>query len=202
VPRILSRDDVSNFRDRLCQAAERLFAEQGPDAVTMRQLAADLGCSPMTPYRYFKDKDEILAAVRAAAFDRFSDTLERAFKEGGALAPIARSEGVGRAYVHFALTEPHAYRLMFDLMQPGEEAYPDLVRATTRARATMTAHLQGLMDDDRLKSKSAMLGHIYWASIHGVLMLHLAGKLGPGIDAPALIQAMMETIHRGSAASD
>ncbi len=41
----------------------------------MRQLAAELGCSPMTPYRYFKDKDEILAAVRAAAFDRFSEAL-------------------------------------------------------------------------------------------------------------------------------
>jgi len=53
-----------------------LFAEHGPEAVTMRQLAAELGCSPMTPYRYFRDKDEILAAVRASAFDRFSDALE------------------------------------------------------------------------------------------------------------------------------
>jgi AcrR family transcriptional regulator len=75
VPRVLSPEDVSSFRDRLCQAAERLFAEHGPNAVTMRQLAAELGCSPMTPYRYFKDKDEILAAVRAAAFDRFSEAL-------------------------------------------------------------------------------------------------------------------------------
>ena len=45
--------------------AERLFAEHGVEAVTMRQLAAALGVSPMTPYRYFKDKDAILAAVRA-----------------------------------------------------------------------------------------------------------------------------------------
>lgn len=197
MPRILSQDDVSNFRDRLCQAAERLFAEQGPEAVTMRQLAADLGCSPMTPYRYFKDKDEILAAVRAAAFDRFSDTLEAAFYKGSAADPQARSEGVGRAYVHFALTEPHAYRLMFDLMQPGEEAYPDLVRATTRARATMTDHLQGLVDEDRSEGRANILGHIYWSAIHGVLMLHLADKLGPGIEIKALIEAMMQTIGRG-----
>jgi AcrR family transcriptional regulator len=197
LPRVLSADDVSSFRDRLCQAAERLFAEHGPDAVTMRQLAADLGCSPMTPYRYFKDKDEILAVVRAAAFDRFSDTLEQAFKGGHALNPHARSEGVGRAYVRFALTEPHAYRLMFDLMQPGEEAYPDLVRASTRARATMTDHLRGLTDEPRSEAQTNLLGHVYWSAIHGALMLHLAGKLGPGIEVPALIEAMMTAIGQG-----
>ena len=33
----------------------------------MRMLAAELGVSAMTPYRYFKDKDEILSAIRARA---------------------------------------------------------------------------------------------------------------------------------------
>jgi AcrR family transcriptional regulator len=43
MPRVLTETDVADFRERLCAAAERLFAEQGPDAVTMRQLAAELG---------------------------------------------------------------------------------------------------------------------------------------------------------------
>ena len=50
-----------------------------PDAVTIRQLAQAIGVSPMTPYGYFKDKDAILAAVRARAFDRHADALEKAF---------------------------------------------------------------------------------------------------------------------------
>src|SRR5581483_9000155 len=69
VPRPLTDEEVSDFRERLCAAAERLFAEQGPRAASMRQLAAKLGVSPMTPYRYFKDKDDILAAVRASGFN-------------------------------------------------------------------------------------------------------------------------------------
>ena len=44
----------------------------------MRQLAAELGVSPMTPYRYFADKDAILAAVRARAFNRHAEALEAA----------------------------------------------------------------------------------------------------------------------------
>ena len=78
MPRVLTETDVADFRERLCSAAERLFAERGPDAVTMRQLAAELGVSPMTPYRYFHDKDDILAAVRANGFNRFAEALETA----------------------------------------------------------------------------------------------------------------------------
>ncbi|MDP1643818.1 MAG: helix-turn-helix domain-containing protein, partial [Phenylobacterium sp.] len=54
MPRVLTESDVADFRDRLCEVAEQLFAERGPEAVTMRQLASALGVSPMTPYRYFK----------------------------------------------------------------------------------------------------------------------------------------------------
>jgi AcrR family transcriptional regulator len=150
----------------------------------------------MTPYRYFKDKEEILAAVRSAAFDRFADALEQAFS-AAASDPVARSEAVGRAYVRFALAEPHAYRLMFDLMQPGEEAYPELVRATARARATMTDHLKGLMPPEQLAVRGGLIGHVFWAAVHGVLMLHLAGKLGPEVEVETLMESMMKTVAAG-----
>src|SRR5690349_24858102 len=116
MPRVLTDTDVADFRERLCAAAERLFAEKGPDAVTMRQLAAELGVSPMTPYRYFQDKEDILAAVRANAFNRFAEALEAARATPGDAG--ARSAAVGEAYVTFALENPHSYKLMFDLNQP------------------------------------------------------------------------------------
>ena len=74
----LSETELEAFRDVLCKSAVRLFAEHGYQGVTMRALAADLGCSPMTPYRYFKNKAEIFAAVQTAAFDRFANALENA----------------------------------------------------------------------------------------------------------------------------
>src|SRR5512138_2358055 len=107
----LSEAEIRTFRARLCRVAERLFAERGVEAVSMRQLAAALGYSATAAYRYFRDKEEILAAVRTAAFDRFAARLERATNA----APDARSRGValGDAHLRFVEEEPHAYRLMF-----------------------------------------------------------------------------------------
>ncbi len=195
MPRVLSETDVADFRDRLCEAAERLFAEHGPDGVTMRQLAAELGVSPMTPYRYFKDKDAILAAVRAGGFNRFSEALEAAYDSES--DPAARSVAVGNAYVDFALSEPAAYRLMFDLMQSHESDYPELVAAEARSRLTLTRHIQGMIDAGMLKGDALMLAHMFWVGLHGALVLQLSGKLDPKIDPSELRHQISAALMRG-----
>src|SRR3954467_15223150 len=112
MPRVLTETDVADFRDRLCAAAERLFAEKGLDGVTMRQLAAELGVSPMTPYRYFRDKEDILATVRANGFTRSAEALEQARDRTPGDAR-AKSAAVGSAYLDFAFQHPNTYKLMF-----------------------------------------------------------------------------------------
>jgi AcrR family transcriptional regulator len=198
VPKPLSSEQVDEFRDRLCATATRLFAERGKESVTMRQLAAELGCSPMTPYRYFRDKEEILAAVRAAAFDRFAAALETAFAGGGDAA--ARSEAVADAYLRFARENPAAYKLMFDLQQPDEDRYPDLVRATARARRTMTQHVEALIAEGLVAGDAEFIGHALWAMLHGAIVLDLAGKLPPGC-VDRLRHDACEALLRGLAAA-
>src|ERR1700740_3219172 len=109
MPRYLTEQDIADFRAELCQVATERFARFGYEGVTMRQLAEALGCSPKTPYRYFKDKADILAAVRAQAFTRFADTLEAAAKG----PPEERGRRTTEAYISFATSHPHAYRIMF-----------------------------------------------------------------------------------------
>jgi AcrR family transcriptional regulator len=195
LPRTLSEPEVAEFRDRLCDAATELFAKKGPAGVTMRELANVLGVSPMTPYRYFKDKDDILAAVRARAFDRFSDVLEKAYAKPG--TPEERANAAGRAYVRFAFSESSSYRLMFDISQPDEDHYPDLVRATARARATMTQHIPALIAAGYLEGDPALIGHVYWAAIHGAVVLQLAGMLTPEFDFERILQASLAALSKG-----
>jgi AcrR family transcriptional regulator len=175
MPKIVTEADVERFRERLCKAATRRFARFGYDGVTMRQLADDLGCSPKTPYRYFKDKDEILAVVRAAAFGRFADALEHAAAD---LPPQARGSAVVRAYVEFARANPDQYRLMFDVRRPEDVDHPELQRQSTRAQRFITRQAKELVAAGVFEGDPVKIGYAMWAGLHGVVVLDLAGMLG------------------------
>jgi AcrR family transcriptional regulator len=197
MPRNLSRAEVDAFRARLCAVAQKRFARQGVDGVSMRQLADALGCSPMTPYRYFRNKDEILAAVRAAAFDRFAAALEEAArKTRGDLR--AGGLATGEAYIRFALDNPDAYRLMFDLSQPHQDRYPELVRASTRARHLMSAAVEALVEAGIFVGDAKVLGYVFWATMHGLVVLHLAGKLPEKPDFRTIQQEAMRLLVAGA----
>jgi AcrR family transcriptional regulator len=200
VPRSLSAEQVEEFRARLCAVAQHRFATEGRDAVSMRQLADALGCSPMTPYRYFHNKDEILAAVRTAAFDRFAEALEQAAAQAGGDLRVA-GQAVGEAYVRFALGDPDGYRLMFDLTQPHPDRYPELVRASTRARRTMSAALERLVRAGVFHGDPELLGFAFWAGMHGLVMLHLAGKLPAERDFETIRRELMRLLVTGARAA-
>lgn len=195
MPRVLTETDVADFRERLCAAAERLFAEKGPDAVTMRQLAAELGVSPMTPYRYFQDKDDILAAVRTNGFNQFAQALEEARARPG--SPRAKAAAVGEAYVRFAFEHPHTYKLMFDLNQPlAEDDYPELAEAGRRAHETMSAWVRDQIAAGDMAGDPEHIGAMFWAATHGVVVLEMAGKLPAGA-ARELHHQLSQTLARG-----
>lgn len=198
MPRTLTTTEVDDFRDRLREAATRIFAEKGFEAFTMRKLAAELSVSPMTPYRYFENKEEILAAVRTHAFERFSDVMEAGFASPG--DATERASGAGNAYVRFALDNPQSYQLMFGITQ-NSAPYPDLTHAIERARTAMTRHIYPLIEAGVLAGDANLIGHVYWASLHGALMLHFAGSLTSDCDVDRLLDASLTAITAGFSAA-
>ena len=175
MPRELSASEIDDFRDKLCDAALQIFAEKGVEGLTLREVATRLSVSPMTPYRYFRDKDDILAAVRARAFNDFAQALENAVSRGK--DPIEQSRAAGEAYVDFAFNNAEAYRLMFQVRQEDEEAKdPNLQLALERARATMSYHVKRLIDAGVLEGDPELIGYVFWAALHGVVTLELSGN--------------------------
>lgn len=174
--------EVDAFRRRLAAAATRLFARHGYAAVTMRAVAAELGVSAMTPYRYVAGKAELVALVRAAAFTRFATALAVAEPDvaepDASGAPLPRLRQLKAAYLRFALAHPDDYRVMFELRAPDDDTrWPELERASAAA----FAHLQGAVDAaiaaGELEGEPRSLAQLLWASTHGLVALHLAGKL-------------------------
>ena len=55
----------------------------GPQALSLRDLAQSLGVSRAAPYRHFRDRDALLAAVAAKGFEDLVGIYEAALKGGG-----------------------------------------------------------------------------------------------------------------------
>lgn len=102
------RDDI---RAHIASCALRLFQQEGYAAVSMRKLAAEVGCTPKTVYAYFHAKVDILSLL-------WSDVFAALFDELDALAaaqpdPVLRLEEVAQAYVDFWLEHREHYFLVF-----------------------------------------------------------------------------------------
>lgn len=189
--RPLTEDDKAAFRDRMCDVAEARFAKQGFQSVTMRELAAGMGVSSMTPYRYFKDKEEILAAVRTRAFTRLADAMdadEASRQDADFIRP-------GEAYFDWAVANRDAYRLMF--IAPPTPEYPELAAAMHRARETMSSGWRRLQAHGRFNGNVEAAANMCWTATHGVLVLELSGMLRPPVDARTIAMRTVEAITRG-----
>ncbi len=184
----LSSSQLEDFRDALCEHAMRLFAEHGYEGVTMRALATELGCSPMTPYRYFDNKAAIFDAVASVAANLFADALEDSIADVS--GPRARLRAIARAYAGFALEHPHAYRIMFEVdrcERPAPNDADDL-----RSWNVMHRAVEAAVAADVLEGDPDVVAHLLWSGMHGIVALHLSGKLQLGREVAELVDAFID----------
>src|SRR6185295_12717490 len=156
------------MRERLYDVAIRLFAEQGFEDTTLRQIAARAGVSPALLYRYFPSK----RAVVLALYDELSHDFERTT---AALPP-----GKWRERFFFALRgslavlEPHRdvlVALIPLLVSRGEEGLfaPATAFSRERVQAVFVAAATGAKDAPRA-AEAAALGRLLYLAHLGVLM--------------------------------
>jgi AcrR family transcriptional regulator len=160
-----------NLKEALVRAALELIAQKGPAGFTFAEAARWAGVSPAAPYRHFRDRDELLADVARRGFEQFEQALVRAWNDGRPDAFTA-FERVGRAYLHFAKTEPAYYSAMFEAGVP-VEATPELRAAGERAFAVLRRASEALIAKMPAQSRppALMMSLHVWALSHGIASL-------------------------------
>jgi AcrR family transcriptional regulator len=99
------------MKAQIAEAARGLFMAEGYAAVSMRRIAAGVGCAPMSLYTYYPAKIDILRHLWAEVFDGlFSDLREIADRN---LEPLEKLLAVSRHYVQYWLEHPDHYRMVF-----------------------------------------------------------------------------------------
>lgn len=197
MPALLTEEQISGTRARIVRVAEHQAVALGLERVSMHSIAKELGWSATALYRYFENKDAILAAARTAALDRLSAALEAATSRPGDIWDLSRE--VGNAYVTFAFENPDAYKLIFAVTQPDMDRYPEVAQAQSRSRGHMTRYVELMVEEGGLDADPVILGHLFWAGMHGLISLQMAGQLRP--DAPEfeiLRREMVRSLVRGA----
>jgi hypothetical protein len=87
---------------------------------------------------------------------------------------------------------------MFAFSQPEAEKTEELRAAECRSRRTLTAYIEDMIAAGLLQGDPSVLGHVYWAGIHGLVVLQMAGKLDPDMPFELIRHEIMRLVTRGA----
>jgi AcrR family transcriptional regulator len=121
----------TDLRQKVLNASLTLIKEGGLDRLSMREVARKAGVSHQAPYHYFEDREAILAGIAGEGFSKLEQSLVRAAAEAGA-EPIKAVEGMGRAYIEFAMRHPAYFQVRLSRRRPARSLL--LTRASAKMR--------------------------------------------------------------------
>ncbi|TNM47178.1 TetR/AcrR family transcriptional regulator [Nocardioides albidus] len=174
-----------DLRNALARAAAELAATGGPDAVTIRGAAREVGVTPTAAYRHFENQAELLEAARTLAMDgmvaAMADYLAQVPADSDPVTrAVERLRSTGRGYIRFAIQEPGVFRTCFTggLRIPDDGANggsgmgdpaPYLLLGEMLDELVAVGYLA---PEDRPDGEAAP-----WAAVHGLAMLLIDGPL-------------------------
>jgi AcrR family transcriptional regulator len=160
-------------RSRLLRVAREIVEKDGLAAVTLRAVGAAAGVSRGAPYRHFTDKSDLLAAVAAQALQTLAATVDGAARD--TTDPVTRVDQALRAYVEMALRSPELYSFTFST-DPRVAQSVELHEAGLGAYGALHRLVIGA---NRSNLPADLVTSALWATMHGSVMLVLAGHTEP-----------------------
>jgi AcrR family transcriptional regulator len=125
-------------RDRIVDAALRLFNEEGSGAVSTNHIASDLGISPGNLYYHFRNKEEIIRAIYARLRPAWEAASALPADHPPTIADLQRILGA-----HFGLV--WVYRFYYRELPALLRRDPELAREYREIRRAALDNIQALL---------------------------------------------------------
>ena len=166
------------LREKILQAAEEVFVEEGYDKAKIRRIADKIEYSPGTVYLHFKQgKDELFYEIHARQMDRMYQRVKPLWSVAH---PVERLRAFGREYVTYAIEHPKEYDLMFvsrvpmSMLHP-DEKWTDVENLYGMFQETVRQCIEGGHFPNATTLEQTCLS--IWGMIHGALTLLDRGRL-------------------------
>ena len=156
-------------REASLRVAMEIIAAEGPESLSLREVARRLGVSHQAPYKYFPSREHLIAELVGRSFVAFGEALEAAAATEQEPGPSLIAMGQG--YLDFVARHPFEYRMMFSIPLPPAETHPEMAQRAISAfqrlrEGVLRLHRQhGRPDPESLADQDAL--HI-WATMHGL----------------------------------
>jgi AcrR family transcriptional regulator len=154
-----------DLRPALLAAAVGTIEDTGAAAMSLREVARRAGVTHTAATYHFGDKGGLLAAVAAEGYHMLADALLAAREQKQSFLEM------GVAYVHFALTHPAHFEVMY---HPALYAHDD--PDVQEAKRNTAALLYGSRD---ATAEQIAAGVAAWSIVHGFVTLWINGNLPP-----------------------
>ena len=178
-----------DLRAALLDRAEETLRQKGPDGLSLRELAREVGVSPGAPSHHFKTKRALLDALSLEGFDRLVAALTRALEQADDTF-AGRLTAMARAYMSF--TGDNA--ALLDLMHSTKydpTASQELIAAGRRLSALATDLIQDGQRRGEVREGSVdRLAVPVIAALQGFVALTMSGA----ITAEHIEQGLDDTI--------
>lgn len=188
-----------DLKEALLAAAWEVIDRGGLDELTLRGLSRTLGVSHAAPYHHFKTRDALVDALRAQAFEQFTEAMEsRARRSKKAETRLLE---MGRAYIDFAKDYPARMGLMFTLRPCDAE----VSETEQRSFNVLVDAIVGLQRAGKApKGDPSRLALLAFSAVHGFAKLWAEGPISamaPYAEAYEKSRdQMLRTLIRGFAA--
>jgi AcrR family transcriptional regulator len=171
------REHDDETRAALRAAAERLVAEGGPAAVSVRAVANAAGTSTRAVYSLFGSKEGLL--VDALAQDAFAVLFSEIEGLVETDDPAADLIDVGAvAFRRLVLEHPALYRIAFQRVVPGLDGGPELVATRQRTWEQLLAKVERLQTAGLLRDKPVPEAAVeFIAMLEGLANAELRGAV-------------------------
>src|SRR5580704_3619229 len=156
----------------LASAAEILEAE-GPEALSVRRIAAAAGVAPMGVYNHFESKNGIIEALFVQGFERLREALTTI---ADIEDPYEALREAGRRYRDLAKAHPMVYQLMFLRAIPSYEPSDPALEVAGAAFDSLVAAVRRAVEAGVIvEGPLTETAQLIWSSIHGWVSLELLG---------------------------
>ena len=186
------------LREAMVEAAVAIVAEDGVEALTVREAARRAGVSSGAPFRHFSGKPALVAAVAEEGMGRLRAAIEAALAGCASTHPLVRMQALGEAYLDWAMSHPTHYRVLGDRTQIDWAASEVLPRDNRWIREQMLDLFAEARSDGLLREIDvAVLNLQTRAMAYGLARMFVDGHLGEFGIAPeqakgALLGALRE----------